>query len=86
MPQPVHCSSKSRRSFQAINSKNQIVDGRFRNVTMFNIPQDWLADIASERKPKELAKRMALINEKQSEIYKLAKLVTRKIVVRMRDK
>jgi lysophospholipase L1-like esterase len=71
--------------FQAINAKNQIVHGRFRNVVMFNNPPDWLADVAAERKPKELAKRMEQINEKQAEIYKLAKPVTRKIVVKMRD-
>lgn len=72
--------------FQAINAKNQIVHGRFRNVVMFNNPPDWLADVAAERKPKELAKRMEQINEKQAEIYKLVKPVTRKIVVKMRDK
>jgi lysophospholipase L1-like esterase len=72
--------------FQAINAKNRIVHARFRNVVMFNNPPDWLADVAAERKPKELAKRMAQINEKQAEIYNLAKPATRKIVVRVRDK
>lgn len=72
--------------FQAINAKNQIVHARFRNVVMFNNPPDWLADVAAERKPKELAKRIEQINEKQAEIYKLAKPVTRKIVVKMQDK
>jgi hypothetical protein len=65
---------------EAINDKNRIVHGRFRGVLMFQAP-DWLADVAQERKPKELAKRMEQINAKQAEIYKLAKPVTRKFSI-----
>ena len=57
--------------FNAINAKDQLVHQRFRGVVMFQAP-DWLADVAAERKPKELAKRMEQIAEKQAEIYKLA--------------
>jgi hypothetical protein len=41
---------------------------------MFQAP-DWLADVAAERKPKELARRMELIAEKQAEVHKLAQPV-----------
>ena len=37
---------------------------------MFNAP-DWLADVAAERKPKELARRTEEINTRQAEIYKM---------------
>ena len=47
---------------------------------MFNAP-DWLADVAKERKPAELAKKKELIDAKQKEIYALVKPVTRKISV-----
>jgi lysophospholipase L1-like esterase len=67
--------------FQAINAKNQLVHQRFRGVVMFNAP-DWLADVAAERKPKELAKRMEAINAAQAEIYKLAKPVPRKFEIK----
>lgn len=60
--------------FAAINAKNTIVHQRFRGVILANVP-DWLADVAAERKPKELAKRKQLINEKQAEIHKLAEPV-----------
>jgi lysophospholipase L1-like esterase len=56
---------------EAINAKNALVHGRFRGVILANVP-DWLADAAAERKPKELAKRKQLIDEKQSEIHALA--------------
>jgi lysophospholipase L1-like esterase len=56
----------------ALSAKNQTVHGRFRGVVMFQAP-DWLADVAAERKPKELAKRMEQINAKQAEVYKLAR-------------
>jgi len=62
---------QGQRVFNAINAKNQIVHQRFRGVVMFQAP-DWLADVAAERKPKELAKRMDLINAAQADIYKLA--------------
>jgi lysophospholipase L1-like esterase len=56
--------------FDAIQAKNGLVHQRFRNVVMFQAP-DWLADVAAERKPKELAKRMEKIDAAQAEIYKL---------------
>jgi hypothetical protein len=57
--------------FQAIEAKNRIVHGRFRGVHLANIP-DWLADVARERKPAELEKRMAQITEAQARVNKLA--------------
>ncbi|MBX9584037.1 MAG: SGNH/GDSL hydrolase family protein [Gemmataceae bacterium] len=57
---------------QAINEKNRLVHQRFRGVKMFAAP-DWLADVAAERKGKELEKRMAAIDAAQAEVYKLAK-------------
>jgi lysophospholipase L1-like esterase len=56
--------------FNAIQNKNNVVHQRFRGVVMFQAP-DWLADVAAERKPKELAKRMAKIDSLQADIYKL---------------
>jgi lysophospholipase L1-like esterase len=56
---------------KAINAKNQQVHQRFRGVLMFQAP-DWLADVAAERKPAELGKRMDKINALQAEIYKMA--------------
>jgi len=67
---PIH--EHGQKVFDAINLKNKIVHGRFRGVIMANIP-DWLADVASERKPKELAKRSEQIQSKQDEIYQLVK-------------
>ena len=43
--------------FKAITAKNELVKQRFFGVVMFNAP-DWLADVAAERKPMELKKRM----------------------------
>jgi lysophospholipase L1-like esterase len=63
--------------FDAINAKNNIVNQRFRGVVMFQAP-DWLADVAAERKPKELAKRMQQIEEQQAEIYKKVQPVARR--------
>ena len=57
--------------FQAINQKNGTVHGRFRGVILAPVP-DWLADVAAERKPKELAKRKELIDQQQAEVQKLA--------------
>jgi lysophospholipase L1-like esterase len=65
----------------AINDKNRIVHGRFRGVVMFQ-PPDWLADVAQERKAKELAKRMEQIDARQGEIYKMARPATRKVAVK----
>ena len=57
--------------FQAIDAKNRIVHGRFRGVHLANIP-DWLADVARERKPAELEKRMVQITEAQARVNQLA--------------
>jgi lysophospholipase L1-like esterase len=59
---------------QAIQAKNDIVHKRFRGVVMFDETKtpDWLVDVAKERKPLELAKRMEQINARQAEIYQLA--------------
>jgi hypothetical protein len=62
---------QSQKVFAAITQKNQTVHGRFRGVILASIP-DWLADVAAERKPKELAKRKQRIDEQQAEIHKLA--------------
>lgn len=56
---------------KAIEAKNRIVHGRFRGVHLANIP-DWLADVASERKPAELEKRMVQIVEAQARVNQLA--------------
>jgi len=56
---------------KAITAKNQQVHQRFRGVLMFQAP-DWLADVAAERKPAELSKRMDKINALQADIYKMA--------------
>ena len=56
---------------KAIEAKNRIVHGRFRGVHLANIP-DWLADVASERKPAELKKRMVQIVEAQARENQLA--------------
>jgi lysophospholipase L1-like esterase len=66
---------------EAINAKNRLVHQRFRGVRMFNAP-DWLKDVADERKPQELAKRMATIDAAQAEAYKLARPVPHKWEVR----
>jgi len=65
---------------QAINAKNSMVSQRFFGVVMFNAPE-WLADVAAERKPMELKKRMEKIAAAQAEIYKLATPVERKFEV-----
>jgi hypothetical protein len=72
---------QSNKVLQAINAKNQIVHRRFRDVVMFNAP-DWLADVAAERKPAELKKRMDKIDAAQAEIYKLAAPVARRFEVK----
>lgn len=65
---------------QAINAKNQMVAQRFFGVVMFNAP-DWLADVAAERKPAELKKRMDKIDAAQADVYKLATPVARKFEI-----
>lgn len=57
--------------YKAIEAKNRIVHGRFRGVILAQIPE-WLADIAKERKPIELEKRMVLIVEAQKAVNALA--------------
>lgn len=66
---------QGKKVFDAINQKNNLVHQRFRGVVMFNAP-DWLADVAKERKPMELAKRLEQINEQQTAIYKLVQPTT----------
>jgi GDSL-like Lipase/Acylhydrolase family len=66
---PIYAQAK--KVADAINVKNAIVHGRFRGVILASVP-DWLADAAAERKPKELAKRKQMIDEKQAEIHSLA--------------
>ena len=66
---------------QAITAKNDLVKQRFFGVVMFNAP-DWLADVATERKPAELKKRMDKIDAAQADIYKLATPVARKFEVK----
>jgi hypothetical protein len=70
---PIH--DHGQKVLTAINAKNQIVHQRFRGVVMFQNPPDWLADVYAERKPKELAKRMEQITQKQAEVHKLAQPV-----------
>jgi lysophospholipase L1-like esterase len=76
---PIH--DQAQEVFQAINAKNNLVHQRFRGVVMFQAP-DWLADVAAERKPKELARRMEQIDAKQAEIYKKGQPVARKFEVK----
>lgn len=65
---PIH--EQGQKVFNAINEKNRLVHRRFRDVVMFNAP-DWLADVATERKAAELAKRTEKIDALQAEVYKL---------------
>jgi lysophospholipase L1-like esterase len=65
---PIH--AQGQQVFDAINAKNLIVHQRFRGVVMFQAP-DWLTDVAAERKPRELTKRLELITAKQVEIDRL---------------
>src|SRR5262249_27154630 len=76
---PIH--DQAQKVFDAINAKNNLVHQRFRGVVMFNAP-DWLADVAAERKPKELLKRMDEINKRQAEIYKMVQPVSRHFELR----
>jgi lysophospholipase L1-like esterase len=72
---------QGKKVFDAINAKNGIVAGRFFGVVMFNAP-DWLADVAAERRPAELKKRMEKIDAAQADIYKLAKPVAHKFEIK----
>ena len=58
--------------YKAIEAKNRIVQGRFRGVMLANVPE-WLADVAKERKPMELEKRLAQIVEAQKAVNELVK-------------
>jgi lysophospholipase L1-like esterase len=62
---------QGRNVVNAVNAKNKLVYDRFRGVVMFQAPE-WLSDVAAQRKPKELARRMAQIDQRQAEIYKMA--------------
>ena len=70
---PIH--EQGQKVLQAINAKNQVVAGRF-GVLRFNAP-DWLADVAKERRPLELAKRMERVDMMQADVYKLAQPTAR---------
>ncbi len=72
---------QAQKVFNLINQKNGIVHQRFRGVVMFGAP-DWLADVAAERKPLELKKRMDMITAKQAEIYAAVKPVQRQFTVK----
>ena len=67
-------------------AKNEIVKGRFHGVVRFTNPPDWLRDSYEERKPKELAARMARIDAAQAEVYKLAAPVSRTWEVRQYER
>ena len=71
---------QAQKVFNAINQKNGLVHQRFRGVVMFNAP-DWLADVAAERKPLELAKRWEQINARQAEIYQMAQPIKHRFEV-----
>ncbi|MFO0937631.1 MAG: SGNH/GDSL hydrolase family protein [Gemmataceae bacterium] len=66
----------------AINAKNGLVSQRFYEVVMFN-PPAWLADVAAERKPAELKKRMEKIDEAQKNVDKLSMPKPRKFEIKM---
>ncbi|HEX3147227.1 MAG TPA: SGNH/GDSL hydrolase family protein [Gemmataceae bacterium] len=73
---------QGKKAFDAINAKNQIVHGRFRGVLMVQVP-DWLADVAKERKPLELSKRLEQVAAKQAEIYKMVQPATQKFDLKL---
>ena len=72
---PIH--EQGQKVFAAINAKNNLVHQRFRGVIMFQAP-DWLADVAAERRPAELARRMEQIAARQAEVYELVQPVARR--------
>jgi hypothetical protein len=73
---------QGKKVFDAINDKDNLVHHRFRQVVMFNAP-DWLADVAKERKPAQLAKLLKQIEEKQAEIEKLVQPMPHKFVLQV---
>jgi lysophospholipase L1-like esterase len=77
---PIH--DQGQKVFNAINAKNNLVHQRFRGVVMFQAP-DWLADVAAQRKPAELVKRMKAIDERQADIYKLVQPVLHRFELKM---
>ena len=79
---PIH--AQGQKVLNAINAKNGIVSGRFFGVRMFNAPE-WLIDAptAADRKAAELKKRLADIDAKQAEIYKLVQPATWKFELKM---
>lgn len=80
---PIH--HQAEQVLSAINAKNNMVHKRFRGVVMFQAP-DWLADVAAERKPKELAKRMEAIDAAQAKINELVKPKVHRFQVKMIQK
>jgi lysophospholipase L1-like esterase len=59
------------RVYRAAQAKNQLVRQRFGQVMAYTAPE-WLADVAVERRPAELRKRLGPILEHQAEVYRLA--------------
>jgi len=80
---PIH--DQAQQVLNAINGKNGQVHQRFRGVVMFQ-PPDWLADVAAERKPQELAKRMAAIDAAQTKINELVQPKPHQFLVKMIQK
>jgi hypothetical protein len=72
--------AQGKKVLDAINAKNQLVHQRFRGVVMFNAP-DWLADVAAERKPAELAKRTEKIAAAQAAIYEAVQPAPHKFTI-----
>lgn len=72
---------QGKKVLDAINAKNGMVHQRFRGVRMFNAP-DWLKDVADERKPIELKKRLEKIETAQTEVFQLARPVARKFEIK----
>jgi lysophospholipase L1-like esterase len=64
-----------------IEAKNRMVINRFFEVVVYRSP-DWLADVAKERKPAEMKKRLAKIQAMQAEIYKKARPVAHRFELR----
>ncbi len=64
---------------QAINAKNNIVRGRF-GVTRTALP-DWLQAAGEPLKQEERAKRLALIEKAQADVYKLAQPTAHKFEI-----
>ena len=65
---------------KAIDAKNNIVRGRFHVVTRTVLP-DWLRAAGEPLKQEERAKRLALIEKAQADVYKLAQPTAHKFEV-----